>query len=256
MVTRSPTKYGCRPDIPDVRDYVYALPRAIASTPQPRGGGLRDQCPPVVNQGQLGSCTANAWTSLLQFLFMQSKKPTPALSRLWLYYQERVIDGTVNTDAGAAMRDGMTVLRAMGCPPESLWAYDIAKFAVPPPQPLMSQAALYKMFEGHRIDSTQPNLVRGCLAAQKPFVCGFSVYESFESAAVSQGGLLPMPKPGEQLLGMHAVMGCGYNDNKRIYEFKNSYGNQWGLGGYFWMHYDFVHNANLVVDMWTGSLTV
>ena len=57
---------------------------------------LRNKCPPVYDQGQLGSCTANALVGAYQFdnlLFFGS--------RLFLYYNERVLDHDVNEDAGS-----------------------------------------------------------------------------------------------------------------------------------------------------------
>ena len=59
-------RYGWIPDIPDQRDYLYAAPPAFLRALPPRVD-LRAQCPPVYDQGQLGSCTSNAIGGAIEF---------------------------------------------------------------------------------------------------------------------------------------------------------------------------------------------
>ena len=93
--------------------------------------------------------------------------------------------------------------------------------------------------------------MKGCLAAGYPFVFGFAVYESFESKEVAQSGVVPMPKPGERVLGGHAVMAVGYDDEQRNFIVRNSWGSGWGQDGYFLMPYHYLHDPNLASDFWT-----
>src|SRR5664279_258547 len=131
-MARRTAGYGWIPDLPDQRDLLYAAPPA-PPIPLPAQTDLRAQCPPVYDQGQLGSCTANAIAGALQFdEAKQGEADTTLLSRLFIYYNERVMEGTVGTDSGAMIRDGIKTVNAVGACPESEWPYDIARFTEKP----------------------------------------------------------------------------------------------------------------------------
>ena len=104
--TRSQQWYGWLPDLPDQRDLMYSAiaPRVLQL---PDKVDLRSKCSPVENQGSLGSCTANALAGALEFIELQKGAIFVDLSRLFLYYNERVIEGTVKEDSGAFLRDGI-----------------------------------------------------------------------------------------------------------------------------------------------------
>ena len=95
---------------------------------------------------------------------------------------------------------------------------------------------------------------KGCLADGYPFVFGFTVYESFESAEVGRTGVLKMPKPGEGVVGGHAVLGVGYDDTAQRFIVRNSWGRGWGQKGYFTMPYSYLLTNNLSDDFWTIRL--
>src|SRR3569833_1519688 len=200
--------YGWIPDIPDQRDNLYAAPVAALQA-LPASDDLRSQCPPVYDQGQLGSCTANAIAAAMQFERMKQKLNDFIPSRLFIYYNERVIEGTVNSDSGAMIRDGIKSVGNQGDCPETEWPYNIANFAEKPPAKCYRDAAKHKAILYQRLIRNL-NHMRGCLAAGYPFTVGFSVYESFESQQVAQTGNAPMPAAGEKLLGGHAVLAVGY----------------------------------------------
>ena len=240
--------YGWVPDRPDQRDKLYA---AIAAPPAtlPAKVDLRAGCAPVENQGQLGSCTANALVGNLEFLEKKAGHPVTDLSRLFIYYNERASEGTINEDAGAAIRDGVKSLVKQGVCAESSWPYVIAKFTQKPP------AACYKAASAHQATSYHRILglgqMRQCLAEGFPFVFGFTVYTAFESPAVAKTGVLNLPKPAEKSLGGHAVCAVGYDDAAKRVLVRNSWGADWGQGGYFTMPYDYIANNNLADDFWT-----
>src|SRR5208283_609384 len=125
--------YGWVHDLPDARDYAYAAPLNRFPQGLPTSVDLRPDCPPVYDQGQLGSCTANGIAGAIEFdqLKQANKEFTP--SRLFIYYNERVIEGTVSQDSGAQIRDGVKSVAKLGAPPETDWPYDVAKFADKPP---------------------------------------------------------------------------------------------------------------------------
>jgi C1A family cysteine protease len=155
---------------------------------------------------------ANAIAGVLQFDEIKEKKngqSTP--SRLFIYYNERVIEGTVKSDSGAQLRDGVKTVVRQGICPESVWPYNISKFAVKPPTLAYKDGAKDKAT--HYLRLTQvANQLKGCLASGYPFVFGFTVYQSFEGPDVAKTGIVPMPSPSETVLGGHAVCAVGYDD--------------------------------------------
>ena len=184
--------YGWVPDRPDQRDKLYS---AIAKPPKtlPKSVDLRAGCSPVEDQGQLGSCTANALVGNLEFLEQKAGKSVADLSRLFIYYNERAMEGTINEDAGAMIRDGVKSLVNQGVCGEDLWPYTISQFTVKPTAACFKQALDHQVLSYHRILTLQQ--MKQCLAEGYPFVFGFSVYESFESPTVAKTGKLNLPKP-------------------------------------------------------------
>jgi C1A family cysteine protease len=244
-------KYGWIPDLPDIRDHLYSAPQQTLAT-LPANVDLRPQCPPVYDQGQLGSCTGNAIAGAVQFdRKKQSLSPDFVPSRLFIYYNERVMEHTVSQDSGAMIRDGIKSISKRGvCPEEPDWPYDIAKFAHKPPAHAFADARQHKAVSYNRLINTLPQM-KGCLASGYPFVFGFSVYESFESQAVAQSGLVPMPELNEQQIGGHAVLAVGYDESQQRFIVRNSWGSGWGMAGYFTMPYAYLIDSNLADDFWT-----
>jgi C1A family cysteine protease len=242
--------FGWRPDLPDHRDKPYAAKmKAEAPKALPEHVDLRKACPKVYDQGQLGSCTANALAGAYQYNRRKQKQDDFVPSRLFIYYNERVLEGTVTSDAGAYIRDGIKVLGKYGAPPEELWAYDIGKFANEPPPAAFAVGKYFQAVQYFRVNHTKISEIRGCLAAGFPIVFGFSVYSSIEKAAKS--GDIPMPSLKDTLEGGHAVLAVGYDHGEKRIIFRNSWGTGWGDKGYGTLPYDYVANENLADDFWT-----
>jgi len=243
--------YKLKADDCDLRDYTYRASLITHPMELPPLIDLRAQCSPVVNQGELGSCTANAIASgLREYLLLQKKQPWVALSRLFLYYEERLLEGTVDEDSGAMIRDGMKVVQTMGICPETEEPYDITKFTQSPTQQDLADAQKYKISEYHRVNDL--TMLKTALAEGQPVVIGINVYSSFESNEVATTGIVPMPNTEtEQLLGGHAVLVVGYDETKEWAIVRNSWGIDWGEKGYFYLPYQY-WTAGLVTDMWTG----
>ena len=246
--------YGWLPDLPDQRDFQYAIVRhAALAQPAPPLVDLRAQCPPVYDQGSLGSCTANAIAGAFQFELMKQKLPVFNPSRLFIYYNERVLEGQVKVDSGAQLRDGVKSVATLGVCDETLWPYSVSKFATKPTKSLYTKALKNKALQYTRLNNTAINELKTCLAGGNPFVFGFTAYQSFEGDAVAKSGVLPMPSNTESVIGGHAVMAVGYDDQKKAFIVRNSWGNNWGLKGYFYMPYDYITSTNLADDFWTIS---
>jgi hypothetical protein len=244
---RTASHYGWKPDLPDQRDRKYAAPK---TQQLPSKVDLSSQCPPVYDQGQLGSCSANAIGGAFQFELMRQKAPDFVPSRLFIYYNERSIENTIDKDSGAQIRDGIKSVANLGVCPETSWPYVVSEFAVKPFAVCYTDALKHTAVSYERI-AQQLDQMRGCLADGFPFVAGFTVYSSFEGPVVAKNGILGMPQASESVVGGHAVLVVGYDDAAKTFLVRNSWGPNWGQAGYFTMPYDYLTNENLASDFWT-----
>jgi len=243
---RSPV-YGWLPDLPDKRDWLYGVVRRLPRLP--RRTDLRAICSVVEDQGELGSCTANALAGALEFLERKNGVSYEDRSRLFIYYNERAIIHTIGEDSGAMLRDGIKTLVKQGACSEDIWPYYTGKFAVRPPAACYRDARDHQITSYHRILAVPQ--MKACLAEGFPFVFGFMVYESFESARTVRTGVVNLPGRKESALGGHAVMAVGYDDGARRFLVRNSWGTGWGMDGYFTMPYEYLENRGLSDDFWT-----
>ena len=253
--------YGWRPQLADVRDRLYA---AKLTGPLPSECDLRPSMPPVYDQGQLGSCTGNAIAAAMEYERDRQGLSDFVPSRLFVYYNERALEGTVSSDAGAVIRDGIKVVNSDGVVPETLWPYDIGMFSVKPPKRCYVAAETDKAVQYEAIQTLGD--LKDAIASNLSVVFGFTVYQSFESQAVAQSGVLPMPKPAEATVGGHAVVAVGYSDSKNQVIVRNSWGASWGDHGYFYMPYQYmtgskasadsspINGAHLANDFWAIQL--
>jgi len=257
--------YGWKPDLPDHRDFLYTTSAATAAA-LPTKVDLRPNCPPVYDQGQLGSCTANAIAGAIEFDQKKQGVPEFTPSRLFIYYNERVLEGTSpSVDSGAQIRDGIKSVASLGACKEKSWPYDdhntdpkpcpTCAFAKKPSANCYTEAKLHKIKVYQRLNSAVLNTLKGCLAGGYPFVFGFTVYESFESQQVAKTGIVPMPGPKEKVVGGHAVLAVGYDDATQQFIVRNSWSTTWGLQGYFMMPYGYLTSTNLADDFWTIQTT-
>ena len=240
--------YTLRRDSEDRRDFKYSsIQRDNRSIPPEFS--LRSHFPPVDNQENENSCSANAYAAALETLMLCNNKPFVKLSRNFIYYIERDWAGTVNEDGGASLRDGVKALSKYGVCPEQLWPYTKDTLFTPPPKNCYDEALKYKVTQYLRINSLDD--MRHSIATGYPVVIGIAIYESFESDYVAHTGIVPMPDATkENLNGYHATIISGYNDTKQLGEVRNSWGDTWGDAGYFYLPYEFLDNHDLCIDAW------
>jgi C1A family cysteine protease len=250
--------FGWVPDVIDERDHNFAtlfslapIMPAVAILPSV---DLRPGMPPVYDQGQLGACTAHAICAAIQFDQKKQNLPSLPLSRMFLYYNERAIEGTIGQDAGASLRDGMKSINQLGVPPEMFWPYNITKFAVKPNSTAYGQAAKHKAIRYASV-TQDANGIKTALSSGFPVIFGFRVFPSFETAEVARTGIAPLPGGHERSIGGHAVIIVGYDTAAGTYLVRNSWGASWGMGGYFTLPFSYVENPGLSFDFWALTLT-
>jgi C1A family cysteine protease len=284
-------RLGWLPDYPSIKDYTKNQNKVaekllrlgqkdsiktmlnkvgvLKDTPKevPASVDLREWCSPVEDQGNLGSCTANAGAGLVEYFEKRAFGKHLDASRLFLYKVTRNLLHWKG-DTGAFLRTTMEAMVLFGVPPEEYYPYKIVNFEKEPSAFLYAFADNYKTIQYYRIDPpeiTKAELlqtIKTYLSAGLPSMFGFTVYNSIDQAALT--GKIPYPVPSDKIVGGHAVNAVGYDDNITIINtnpggkqtkgallIKNSWGPLWGgMGGYLWLPYDYVLNS-LATDWWS-----
>ena len=268
---------GWLPDYPDFRDYTAhqsamktMLGRIGVDQPDkvrvPIATDLREWCSPIENQGTLGSCTANAAVGMVEYFERRAFGKHIDGSRLFLYKTTRNMLHSTG-DTGAFLRSTMGALVLFGVPPEEYWPYVIEDFEKEPSAFCYAYAQNYQTINYYRLDppgTTASNLlnqIKTNLSAGLPLMFGFTVYSSYTQSATT--GKLPYPAAGEKIVGGHAIMAVGYDDNMKIKNtntgsaettgallIRNSWGAEWGMAGYGWLPYNYVLKG-LAADWWS-----
>lgn len=261
--TRPNARYGWKPDRLDLRDRVrVADPATLANLPASVDLSTDPHMPPIYDQQQIESCTANGIAAAFEYALRTENLIDFMPSRLFIYYNERSMEGDVDSDAGAQIRDGIKSVAQQGVVPETEWPYDgdpansdgswpaghLA--AQQPPASLYAEATHAEAIEYERVVQ-QADQIKSALAEGLPVVFGFTVYSSFESEQVAQTGDAPMPGPDEQQVGGHCVVAVGYDDAAQRFLCRNSWGTGWGKAGYFTLPYAYLTDDQLSSDFWT-----
>lgn len=242
-------KLGYIKDVLDPRDYTYAATNTTKPGVQSKFS-LKNALPPVLNQGNLGSCVSNAVSNTLLYIDFKNKRPRTILySRLFNYYNTRVLEGTVRIDSGCQIRDAIKVVNKVGSTDEQIWPYIIKKY-VDRPVPLAYTDAIKKTVTKYRrVNQTRAD-IKSCISSGYPVIIGFLCFASMFTTACYKTGVIPMPKRGEQLYGGHCILLVGYDDATQTYEFQNSWGTMWGNKGFGTIPYAYIENPSYASDFW------
>ncbi|HNW58209.1 MAG TPA: C1 family peptidase [bacterium] len=268
---------GWLPDYPDFRDYttdhaiIHPMLKKIGLTGKrkkslPAAVDLRAWCSQIEDQGELGSCTAQAGASMVEYFARRTMERYTDVSRLFLYKVTRNLMRQKG-DTGAFIRSTMGALVLFGVPPELYWPYKEKDFDKEPPAFCYAFAQNYQAISYYRLDAAGASkeealeAIKTNLAAGLPAMFGFTVFSSISQAG--ETGLIPYPTEGERILGGHAIMTVGYDDKLEIantnpdgpkckgaFLIRNSWGSEWGEKGYGWLPYDYLLKG-LAVDWWS-----
>lgn len=258
---RTNKRYGWIPDLPDKRDLKFTDLRHVKQRLEaaeklgfPPRVDLTSKLGPVYDQGQIGSCTANAIAGAILFEEKRAGSLEMFPSRLFIYWNERLLEGSTDSDSGAMLRDGFKAISTWGVCPETAFGYEHSW--ADKPWSSCYQSGEKDLALQYLSVAQDGNVMKACLAAGFPFVVGFTVYDSFESDAVAASGVVPMPDLssfiyGESVVGGHAVLCCGYDDSSARFICRNSWGAGWGMAGNFTIPYSYLTDADLASDFWT-----
>src|SRR5579875_924930 len=206
----------------------------------PSSASLAEFLPPVRNQGHEGSCSAFSGCTVMETLLRKYRGDETILSPAFLYEVEREIGGTLYQDTGARLIQTQYALHFVGVCPEADDPYTPEDFVREIDQKLLADAAEYRIRKGYKLSGLQD--IKAAIASGLPVQLGIVVYESFESDEVAKTGLVPLPQPGEQCMGGHATAAFGYDDARGVLEVRNSWGEEWGDHGNFYLPYQFVRD--------------
>lgn len=245
---------GYRPSLPDIRDHV-ADTASLKVLPEvdPRGKYMT----PVYNQGQLGSCTANAVAAAVDADRIVDGLDPIYPARLAIYWLERHLEGApADQDTGAVGRDGLKACRNYGILPEKDWPYadstSAALFSRDPRPKLIAEKPRLKLTDAYKSVPQNITAIKQVLSNRQTIAFGFTVYESFESDEVARTGVMPVPTRGEQVLGGHEVLAVGYLKAEPKYALvRNSWDTTWGIDGYFLMPWAVLTNPKMTSDLRT-----
>ena len=222
---------------------------------------LRKWCSPVENQGSLGSCTAHAGIAVVEYYEKRAFGKHLDGSRLFLYKTTRNLLNWQG-DTGAYLRATMAAMAMFGIALEKYWPYDVNHYEKEPGAFLYALAQNYQAITYYRLDPIGTdsqmvlNSVKTHLQAGLPAMFGFTCYSSLLTGIKGQ---IPYPNKTEKVIGGHAVVAVGYDDTMVIKNgngkttgalmIRNSWGEEWGIGGYGYLPYDYILNG-LAVDFW------
>jgi C1A family cysteine protease len=237
-------RFKVRADPVDWRDRYYDFARI--ESPRERVD-LRPWASPVENQDHLGSCVGQAVVGAYELLLNKADATKfTDLSRLFVYYNARLLDNSTNEDVGAFVRDGIKAIEKYGVCSEQIWPYLVERFAYAPSIQSYEDARTRLIKKYYRLKNVKDMI--DALNADLPVVTSFNVYDSFDELEYSRNHILPMPRASENLVGGHAITFVGYDLSKKLFIARNSFGEDWGDRGYFLVPFDYAEKD--FMDSW------
>jgi len=196
----------------DLRDVQYAAP---TTTPIPRKFSLRDSQSHVIDQDGMPICVACAICAIAESRpFFDGVD----LSECWVYERR------ANAGRGMELRDALKIMQKQGtCLDVCFPISNKCLQKVCSPTRMNKEAEQYRIGSYHRVYYDLPGTI---FANELPVFAAVPVYD----ASWRSNGKIKMPSG--KFLGYHAIVITGYNLDNKVFEFKNSWGDDWGDNGY------------------------
>lgn len=226
----------------DSRDHVFPVSEGNLR----ESVDLREWDSAIEDQGSIGSCVAEAITSAYEIMLRTQQPPVLIdLSRMFLYYNARYLDGILPLDAGTDIRTGLRAGYYYGICLEELWPYVPANLNSEPPPAAYEEAQNHVITEYWSLAGNQE--IRQAINTNRPVVIGSHIYSGFLTVD-SANPTIPMPAAGDYYEGGHAMVIVGYDISDQRFLVKNSFGTNWGMAGYCWMPFDYAEQY--VFERW------
>lgn len=234
----------------DHRDMIYSFKKDV---PLKQYVDLRPYASAIEDQLHLGSCVGQAVVGAYELMIRKLYiDQFIDLSRLFVYYNARALDNSVDEDVGSYTRDGVKALHKWGVCSENIWPYLIDRFAESPSIAAYEDALTRTISNYYRLITVDDMLQ--ALNQEYPVVTSMNVYNTFYDLSIPGESLLKMPTEFDDIVGGHAVVFVGYDLNNKTFIVRNSFGESWGLNGYFFVPFEYVKND--FMDSWIFDINI
>lgn len=225
----------------------------------------------VKDQTDIGACVGKGTTGNMEHHIKKNYNIDVVLSGRYSYKTTRFSMGSIYdwNDSGAFIRNGFGAAVTHGCPPEQYWPWiskgnTIRNEWNDVPHPLVIPYAMnYRIEQYMRLDpadyrpqETLTKIKNAIGVDETPVTFGFTCFSSLFREETTRSGRIPMRQSGDQIVGGHAVLACGFDDDMIIAGqrgallIKNSWGLNWGVKGYGWLPYAYILQG-AASDFWT-----
>ena len=209
----------------------YAGVKGMTSVPA--SFSLRSYCPTPDDQGSSNSCVAFACGYGAYTILQARKNGWSSATATQNAYSAAYIFNQIGSQKGISFSNAFTFMANNG----------ICRTAIFPNQyifkgTLPSQTAIQEAQRNKIVPPPMPkidadlNHIKSILAQGQPIILGAGVDNNFRSKSFANGVWSPQ-SPAES----HAMVIVGYDDGSQTFDIMNSYGKQWGSGGFIKLKY-------------------
>ena len=239
-------QYGLWHDNADYRDHLLTAPWKLSSA-GPQHADISHEMGAAYDQLDTNSCAAQAVAKIMR----HAAKAQFDFSRNQIYWDARSFNHEETDDAGCGMRDAIDAVSKWGAADEVYWPFTKENLLHAPSHAARNNAArLADYAKLYARVTPSLDILTSIISGGEPFVFGMAVYESFEGSKVAKTGIMEMPTQGQRMLGRHAVTGTGFDHDVRQIKVLNSWGQDWGENGFFFMPFDYILNSSVCDDFW------
>ena len=241
-------KPGWVRDVFDNRDKKYKVPLMKRYFPVPNIVDMRQKTR-IKNQDNYGFCVSFGVSGVYELA--SPIKGWLDSSELFVQYNAQYLEGTNGEDAGAQIRNGMKAIARWGTCSEAMLPYNSPNPYGEPSSACYREAKRHKALVYEKID---PNIndMKRVLASGFGIVMGLYLYSSFFSDKTSRTGFIQTPNTeAENFEGGHCIYLCGYISDLEVFILVNSWGDEVGDKGYYYLPFSYATNDAIALDRWT-----